>query len=77
MTLLRGKIVRRVTPRGFGFIQLDKSKKEYFYHLSSCTAGALGFESMEEGTPVTFEEDSNNKGPRAKHVQPFVDDATS
>jgi len=66
--VLMGKIVRRVMARGFGFIQLDKSKKEYFYHLSSCIDGPDGFNGMPEGTTVTFEEDKADKGPRAKNV---------
>jgi cold shock CspA family protein len=66
--ILRGRIVRRVASRGFGFIRLNKSKKEYFYHMSGCFDGSDGFQSMLEGMPVTFEEDEGDKGPRAKNV---------
>jgi len=75
--MLTGKIVRRVVERGFGFIQLDKSKKEYFYHMSGCKEGAEGYEMMIEGTPVIFEEEIGNKGPRAKNVTLAPDEATS
>jgi CspA family cold shock protein len=60
-----GKI-KRLTDRGFGFI-LAADGKEVFFHRSECQS--IAFESLTEGQEVSFDRESDVKGPRARNVQ--------
>ncbi len=61
-----GKI-KRLTDRGFGFITATDGK-EVFFHKSACESAA--FDSLNEGQEVTFDRESDAKGPRARNVRP-------
>ena len=61
-----GKI-KKLTGRGFGFIAASDGK-EVFFHRSECPAGE--FDSLNEGEEVTFDRQSDVKGPRARNVRP-------
>ncbi|MFB3906706.1 MAG: cold-shock protein [Acidobacteriota bacterium] len=62
--ILTGTVKKKVVDRGFGFIR-DDDGNEYFFHLRDLEPG-LEFESVSEGTRVTFEikrEPGGGKGP--------------
>ena len=61
-----GKI-KKLTDRGFGFIAASDGK-EIFFHRSECQA--VAFESLSEGQEVSFDRQSDVKGPRARNVRP-------
>ena len=60
--------IKRLTDRGFGFIELSPGK-DIFFHMSS-VQGAR-FEDLREGQRVSFDEGQGPKGPRAENVTPL------
>jgi len=63
-----GKI-KKLVDRGFGFITASDGK-EVFFHRSECQS--VEFDSLTEGQEVTFDRESDAKGPRARNVRPKV-----
>jgi cold shock protein len=61
-----GTIKRLVRDRGFGFIR-DDGGQEWFFHRSSVEAE--GFEQLNEGQRVSFDEEPSQKGPRAGNIR--------
>ena len=57
--------IRKLTDRGFGFINTDNGK-DLFFHSSS-VQGA-GFNALREGQKVSYTEGRGDKGPRAENV---------
>ncbi len=58
--------IKRLTDKGFGFI--DKGDgKDLFFHMSSLED--VTFEALREGQRVTFDEGMGDKGPRAENVK--------
>ena len=58
--------IKRLTDRGFGFIDTG-SDSDMFFHMSSvegCT-----FEDLQEGQKVSFTAGQGPKGPRAENVR--------
>lgn len=62
-----GTIKRVISDRGFGFI-VGEDGKEYFFHRDGL-APSVDFDRLVGGESVTFEIESNPKGPRAVQVQ--------
>lgn len=62
----QGKI-KRLTDKGFGFIEQEGSNKDMFFHSSS-VSGA-DFNQLREGQRVSFTVGQGPKGPRAENVQ--------
>lgn len=60
----KGKIARKLSDKGFGFIRHDDGS-EYFFHHSQCQTD---FQELEEGDDVKFETEKSPKGPRAVNV---------
>ena len=60
--------IKRLTDKGFGFIDTGGSK-DLFFHSSNVECEG-GFDSLREGQRVTFTEGQGPKGPRAENVQP-------
>jgi CspA family cold shock protein len=60
-----GKI-KKLTDRGFGFITAADGI-EVFFHRSECQS--LEFDSLTEGQEVSFDRESDAKGPRARNVR--------
>ena len=60
-----GKI-KKVTDRGFGFIAATDGK-EVFFHRSECQS--VAFDSLSEGQEVSFDRESDVKGPRARNIR--------
>jgi CspA family cold shock protein len=61
-----GIIKRLVRDRGFGFIK-DEGGQEWFFHRSSVQEG--GFDELNEGPRVSFDEEPSQKGPRAGNIR--------
>jgi cold shock protein len=57
-------IIKRLTDRGFGFIDTG-GEKDLFFHSS------VGFEELHEGQRVSYTEGQSPKGPRAENVKPI------
>ena len=58
--------IKRITGKGFGFID-NGTGQDMFFHSSS-VEGAR-FEELREGQRVSFEIGQGPKGPRADHVR--------
>jgi len=59
--------IKKLMDRGFGFIAASDGH-EVFFHRSECQT--VAFDSLREGQEVTFDRESDPKGPRAKNVRP-------
>jgi CspA family cold shock protein len=59
--------IKRLTDRGFGFIDTGKGK-DLFFH-SSAVQG-VSFEELHEGQAVSYTEGQGKKGPCAENVKP-------
>lgn len=60
--------IKRLTDKGFGFIQKDGGgDKDLFFHMSAVEGGT--FDEMREGDRVVFDEGDGPKGPRAEVVR--------
>lgn len=58
--------IKRLTDRGFGFIETSGSQ-DMFFHMSSLLTGT--WEELREGQKVEFEVGQGPKGPRAEQVR--------
>ncbi|UPA22863.1 cold shock domain-containing protein [Candidatus Peribacteria bacterium] len=63
--MANGTIKKKMDDKGFGFIAVEGGGEDLFYHMSA-TNGQ--FESMSEGTPVSFDVEDSPKGKRAINV---------
>ena len=59
--------IKRLTDRGFGFIDTGK-EKDLFFHSSSLQG--VSFEELREGQKVSYTEGRGQKGPCAENVKP-------
>lgn len=59
--------IKRITDKGFGFIAVEGSNNDMFFHMSALVG--VGFDDLREGQKVTFEIGEGPKGPRAENVQ--------
>ena len=62
--------IKRLTDRGFGFIDTG-SGKDMFFHLSNVEG--VSFEDLREGQRVEYTEGQGPKGPRAENVRVIED----
>ena len=58
--------IKRLTDRGFGFIN-DGSAKDLFFHCSSVSE--TPFEQLQEGQRVSYEVKQGPRGPAAENVR--------
>lgn len=58
--------IKKLSDRGFGFIT-PTDGNDVFFHRSECQS--VTFDSLSEGQEVTFERESDAKGPRARNVR--------
>jgi CspA family cold shock protein len=58
--------IKRLTDKGFGFIDTGKAK-DLFFHSSSLQG--VSFDALHEGQKVSFTEGQGKKGPCAENVQ--------
>jgi cold shock protein len=61
-------IVKRLTDKGFGFIDTGTGK-DIFFHMSAVEG--VRFEDLKQGQRVSFSEGQGPKGPRAENVRPL------
>ena len=59
--------IKRLTDRGFGFIDTGK-EKDLFFHSSSLDG--VSFDELREGQKVSYTEGRGQKGPCAENVKP-------
>ncbi len=59
--------IKRLTDKGFGFIDTGDGK-DIFFHMSSLEE--VTYEELREGQKVTFNKGEGPKGPRAENVKP-------
>lgn len=60
-------IIKRLTDRGFGFIDVG-SGKDLFFHAKNLQG--VSFEELHEGQKVSYTEGRGQKGPCAENVKP-------
>jgi CspA family cold shock protein len=58
--------IKRLTDRGFGFIETS-SGKDIFFHSSALEG--VSFEQLQTGQRVSYSEGQGPKGPRAEAVR--------
>ncbi len=59
--------IKRLTDKGFGFIETPDSDQDMFFHMSACNG--CEYDQLNEGQRVSFDVGSGPKGPRAENVQ--------
>jgi CspA family cold shock protein len=59
--------IKRLTDRGFGFIDTG-GEKDMFFHSSNVEG--VRFDELQEGQRVSYTEGEGPKGPRAENVTP-------
>ena len=59
--------IKRLTDKGFGFIDTGGSK-DLFFHSSNLEG--VSYEQLREGQRVSYNEGRGPKGPRAENVKP-------
>jgi CspA family cold shock protein len=59
--------IKKITDRGFGFINAEGEDKDLFFH--STGVEGTTFEELKEGDAVTFDIVDTQKGPNAVNVQ--------
>jgi CspA family cold shock protein len=59
--------IKRITDKGFGFID-NGTDKDLFFHSSSVEGAS--FDDLREGQRVTYNEARGKKGPCAENVTP-------
>lgn len=60
-------VIKKKTDKGFGFISIEGSDKDLFFHMNSLVG--VTFDELQEGDNVTFEEEDSAKGKNAVNVQ--------
>jgi CspA family cold shock protein len=55
------------TDKGFGFITPDDGSKDLFVHQNAIIGD--GYATITEGSKVTYDAESSEKGPRAANVR--------
>jgi cold shock protein len=66
--MAEGKI-KRLTDKGFGFIETGTGEKDMFFHSSNVEGAS--FDQLREGQRVTYTPGRGPKGPRAENVRPI------
>jgi CspA family cold shock protein len=60
--------IKKLTTKGFGFIQQGGGDKDLFFHSSSVQG--VSFAELHEGQRVSYTEGQSPKGPCAENVTP-------
>jgi cold shock protein len=59
--------IKKKTDKGFGFIKMDGSDKDLFFHGNALVA--ISFDQIQEGDSVSFEVEDSPKGKNAVNVK--------
>ena len=59
--------IKRLTPKGFGFITGEGLQKDLFFHSNNLVG--ITFDELKEGDAVSFETEESPKGLNAVNVQ--------
>ena len=59
--------IKRLTDKGFGFIQAEGLEKDLFFHSNSLVG--VTFDELKEGDKLSFETEQSPKGLNAVNVQ--------
>lgn len=59
--------IKKLTDKGFGFIQAEGLEKDLFFHSNSLVG--VQFAELHEGDAVSFEVEDSQKGKNAVNVQ--------
>ena len=59
--------IKRLTDKGFGFIDVGTDKDLFFHHSN---VEGVSYEELQEGQRVSYTEGRGPKGPRAENVKP-------
>ena len=68
--------VKTVTDRGFGFISMEGSDKDIFYHEKSLE-GDLAIRKLKVGDKVSFDIAESPKGKNATNIQLIENEAAA
>lgn len=60
-------VIKKKTDKGFGFISVEGSDKDLFFHGNSLVD--ITFDELKEGDQVTFETEETQKGSNATNVK--------
>ncbi|HYE22012.1 MAG TPA: cold shock domain-containing protein [Verrucomicrobiae bacterium] len=60
-------VIKKKTDKGFGFITVEGSDKDLFFHSNSLVD--VTFDELKEGDKVTFETEETQKGLNARDVR--------
>ncbi len=60
--------IKRLTDKGFGFIEAEGYEKDLFFHASGLSDG-MQFNELREGDKVEFEVEETQKGLNAVNVK--------
>jgi CspA family cold shock protein len=66
MNIMSEGTIKRLTDKGFGFIE-DGTGKDVFFHSSSLSD--TNYDELSEGQKVSFNIGQGPKGPRAENVR--------
>ena len=61
--------IKRLTDKGFGFIEPEDGSDDVFVHYSALTSE--GFKTLREGQRVSYEVTQGEKGLKAANVTPL------
>lgn len=59
--------IKRLTDRGYGFIEHEGSDKDLFFHATSLVD--VDYNDLREGDPVEFSIEDSPRGPQAVNVK--------
>ena len=72
MLIMASGVVKTVTDRGFGFIKLEGSDKDIFFHEKSLE-GELAIRKLRVGDKVSFDIAETPKGKNATNIRLIED----
>jgi len=59
--------IKKLTDKGFGFIEAEDQEKDIFFHMESLVD--VQYDELNEGDTVSFEIEDTPKGPAATNVK--------
>ena len=66
---MKGKVVKVVDDKGFGFIKPDGEEGDLFFHATGMAGGRSEFDDLKEGEAVEFDKEQHRGRDRAVQVR--------